>query len=159
MTDILYALIPPILLISSYFLNSLNIKKRLIFTICAVAFTGWLIYFYHPIYSAYYSPAFGGSAKALDLGIYGNKGEYFANAARYLNEKEGKVYTWVPHNHNSFVYYFEGNFEMNFTDKTEYMVISVNHKNEVPDSCKTLEKGFGPGNFNSVLIYKCNEMD
>jgi hypothetical protein len=152
----LISLIPPLLLLCAHYLATLKVKKQIVYITAISLFTIWVGYIYHPHYSAFFSPVLGGTTKALSLGVYGNKGEYFSEAARYLNEKGRDTYAWVPNNHNSLAYYFKGNLEQVHTGETNFVVISINNLDKKPESCGVFEKGFGPRNIEVVQIYKCN---
>lgn len=151
-------MIPPILVIIADYLSRINTKYLIVtFAIYAV-FAARLIYNYHPVYSAYYSPVFGGTRYALSLGIYDNSGEYFAQAAFYLNKKGRDISVHIPDNFESFSYYFGGNKQREFSPQTDYVVksIDINRSTATDANCPIIENSFGPKDYKQIVyIYKC----
>lgn len=150
-------MIPPIILIISIFLSRIRTKIILFVLLSIFLFTFWLVKTYHPVYSAYYSPIFGGSEKALELSVYDNSGEYFAQTAFYLNKKGRNIKTYVPNNIDSFVFYYKGKLSGSYDDKPDYVVMSqdFDRKIELNQVCPVVEKTFGPANFKAVYIFRC----
>ncbi|MBN1162615.1 glycosyltransferase family 39 protein [Patescibacteria group bacterium] len=113
---------------------------------------------YHPVYSAYYSGVLGGTKTALENGFYDNSGEYFANAAIYLNGKGRDITVYVPNNIESFSYYFKGNIKRDFDGDVDYVVYSMDtdrkRLNYFP-GCEVVEEEFGPKDFSTVFVLKC----
>lgn len=167
-------LLPSLLLYISIFLS--KFKKKFLFsllTICLL-FTIWVVYAYFPIYSAYYSPLFGRNSQkiARQYKIYDNSGEYYAQAAFYLNTKGRNKNTWVPHNVESFSYFYSGVINRDYSEKVDYMVTSINHldsnlqysdkenfSSNVDDAalhtCIKLEKTFGNRISDVVFVFSC----
>jgi len=153
------AMIPYILTVSSFYLTKTSIKAFKIILISATIFFIYISIIYHPVYSAYYSPFFGGAKKALDLGVYENSGEYFAQAAFYLNGKSRNMLVYIPDNIESFNYYYKGNVENILEKEPDYIVSSLDKDRKSDNDlqkCGQLDKTFGPGGFNAVYVYKCN---
>ena len=119
----------------------------------------YAIIIYHPVYSAFYSPHFGGEKQALYMGVYDNSGEYFAQAASYLNAKGRNNYAYIPNNIESFSYYYKGSIQREKDVETNYVVVSLDEDRKYFNDygCQNLEKSLGPKNgFVSVQIYSCN---
>lgn len=111
---------------------------------------------YYPVLSAYYSPLFGGTKQALKLDLYDNSGEYFAQAATYLNEKGRDKNVYVPNNIESFSYYYKGNLQGSLNENTDYIVRSLymNRNEFIEENCPILEKAYGVG-VDVLRIYSC----
>ena len=148
---------PVILLLSSVYLA--KVSKKLLNTWLFLIFTFLIftIYTYHPVYSAYYSPLFGGTKRALDIGIYDNSGEYFAQAALYLNTKGRNINTYVPDGFSSFNLYYKGNSQRDYTEETNYVVRSYDMQRLDPRdiNCTTLDRSFGSKEHTIVYVWKC----
>jgi len=157
-----YALIfiPFILLIISYYMSTLDnyistLKVYIPLTILFYIVVTWI---YYPVYSAYYSPYFGGTANALKLGVYDNSGEYFAQAARYLNSKGRDTYTYVPDGFSSFNLFYKGKIQREYTQQTNYVVKSYDMQrlNPTDPNCRILDKSFGSKEHAVVFVWRCN---
>jgi hypothetical protein len=98
----------------------------------------------------------GGESGAISKGYYDNSGEYFAQAASYLNNYE-KLKIYIPNNFESFKYLSKHEILLN-PDGADYFIFSLDSKRyQTPDlTCGPLEKSFGP-RFDEpvVYIYKC----
>ena len=147
----------PLLLLVSIYVSGFNIKKILMVFLAALVFNLWFIKTYYPVYSAYYSPIFGGSAKALELGIYDNSGAYFAQAAEYLNTKGRDIDVTIPENMDSFSAFFGGRFSKWYSPDTDYIVKSQDFDRKIDgdEVCPIVDKTFGPGDFKAVYVFKC----
>jgi hypothetical protein len=153
------ALFPPILLMVSVFISSLKRTARIKFLVLLILFNVWVIFTYHPVYSAYYSPLFGGAQKALDIGVFENSGEFFAQAAQYLNGKEGKLTVAIPNNIDAFTFHFRGHVQTEPNSETNYMIWSHDiDRKEAPtnEKCANVEKTFGTNKFPYVYVLKCD---
>jgi hypothetical protein len=153
------ALFPPLLLIVSVYISKLKKGAQRKFVILSLLFTIWVASTYGPVYSAYYSPLFGGGKKALEIGIFENSGEFFAQAAQYLNEKEEKLLVAVPNNIDAFSYHYKGFVHLEPSLETDYVVWShdIDRKN-VPEyeNCSEIEKELGTYDLTYVYIFKCS---
>jgi len=151
------SLFPSLLLLISIFVESL--PRRVFFGLVGayLLFVCYMVYFYKPVYSAYYSPILGGTSRALSAGIYENSGEYFAQAAMYLNTLGRDNYTFVPHNKEAFSYYYKGNLQVAFDATTDFVVQSLDIDRVTPDfkACPHLLKSFGPVDKGVVFVYDC----
>jgi len=149
-------LILPILLLLAVYLDRLKVGVRQLIVMFPLLFVIYATYIYFPMYSAYYSPLFGGAAGALKARIYENSGEYFAQAAFYLNTLGRNKKTFVPHNIESFLYYYKGEAVRDFDTGVNYIVSSLDIDRSVPDSygC-SLNNRFSPKGFTSVYVYEC----
>ncbi len=151
-------LLPALILLVSVLISDLGSKLLGGIVVLCLGFTVWVISVYYPVYSAYYSPLFGGTTKALDMGIYENNGEYFSDAARYLNTKGRDKSVFVPDGVESFLYYYKGNLQRDFDDTTDFVVrsIDIDRKNPTFEGCSRLEKTFGPTKTPVVFVYVCD---
>ncbi|MFA5776041.1 MAG: hypothetical protein WC988_00540 [Patescibacteria group bacterium] len=152
------ALIQPILLFASIYLAKLK-HKTFVFVIAIQLIASTFIYFRHfPVLSSYYSPIFGGAKTALNMGVYENSGEYFAQAAFYLNNT-GRADVYAPDNYESFKYFYHGNTLRDFAPSAKYVITSIDFDRKTPRNikgCETLKKEFGPKSFIPlVYIYAC----
>ena len=147
----------PLLLLVSIYVSGFTTKKIAIVFSAILVFSLWLIRTYYPVYSAYYSPIFGGSAKALELGIYNNGGAYFAQAAEYLNTKGRDTDVFIPENMDSFSPFFGGRFSKWYSVDAAYAVKSQDFDRKIDgdEQCPVVDKTFGPGNFKAVYVFKC----
>jgi len=145
----------PIILLAATWLAQLSKRLILFWLSLSFLFISWVTYIYFPVYSAYYSPLFGGMSRALDLQVYDNSGEYYAQSAFYLNSLGRSNYTFIPYNIESFSYYYKGKLQRTFDDKTNYVVTSIDHVLEVSKICPELTKAFGFKLDNVVFVYKC----
>ncbi len=152
----LVSFLPPLLLLNAIFLYNLNSTIKRVVLVAVTIVSGAFFYLYFPVFSSFYSPLyFGGTINALNLGLYTNSGEYFANAAFYLNKKGRDVKTYLPSNYETFSYYYKGKAFRNFSDDMNYVVVSINRLNRVPSKCNTPEASFGSRLFKEVFIFKC----
>ncbi len=154
-----YALvfIPPIILIASLYLSQLPFKRLAVCLLGSLLFFIYIANIYHPVYSAYYSPVFDGFNGAMKVQIYDNSGEYFAQAASYLNSIGSDSVVYVPDNVESFSFYFKGTVVREFNLDVDYVIRSVDwDRREVWDeNCPQIEKTFGPSNISIVTVFKC----
>lgn len=150
-------LIPPIVLICSYYLESFILYRKLFLYTVSCLFLVFVIYSVFPVYSAYYSPLFGGTKGALKAGIYDNSGEYFAQAALYLNTLGRDLNTFVPDNIEAFSPYYKGKIQRVYDDTTDYVVRSIDiDRKEIQDSkCPYIVREFGPNDYNVVAVLMC----
>lgn len=154
------ALFPPIILITAFYISKIgHILQKVIYLIILLT-TFWAFDKYNPVYSAYYSPIFGGAKTALELGVFENSGEYFAQAAFYLNEKNGNYVVTVPNNRDSFAYYYKGVTEFEVKPATNYIVWSHDIDRKIPPAyptCPFIEKTLGNKDMTYVYILKCDQ--
>lgn len=151
-------IIPPVILLVSNYLARVRIKYLVLCLIASLTFIAFVIYNDHPIYSGFYNPLFGGTKKALELGIYDNSGEYFAQAAFYLNTLGRNNTVYIPDNYDAFAAYYGGNKARTLQGNVNYVVrsIDIDRKILIDPVCQTLYKSFGPRNFPHVVgIFKC----
>lgn len=124
--------------------------------IIPLVFLAYVVLTYYPVYSAYYSPLFGGTKQALKLGLYDNSGEYLSQVATYLNEKGRDKNVYVPDNIESFSYYYKGNLQGQFNEDTDYIVRSLymNRNEFIETRCSSVEKSYGTY-VDVVRVYSC----
>jgi len=151
------AMFPPVILIGSIFLETqkANIKKAVVGL--SAAYIVVVSYVYCPVYSAYYSPLFGGTGAAINLGIYDNSGEYFAQAAEHLNTKGRDVKVFVPNGEASFDYYFKGERSNALEELPDYVVVSYDSDRGFINNhgCSNYESSFGSREMDVVYVFKC----
>ena len=159
---------PSLCLLCALFLS--NIKSELLkkaHTIIFILQTIIILYCYYPVYSFYYSDAILG-AKGFSAFGYDvkNRGEYYAQAAEYLNKKNSAADLNVVLSHreqmNTFGKFFYGKTYSNpkfLPDgaNVDYIVARPSLDHIVPKSC-ILEKISSPKfpfDYPIVKIYKC----
>ncbi len=150
-------LFPPLILLTSESLSKIpNFNKLIVFVFSALFFV-FVTYVYFPVYSAYYSPLFGKNSMkiAQKLNVYDNSGEYYAQAAFYLNTKSRDTNVWVPHNIDSFRYFYKGNFSPIKSESTDFAVTSIDHFDEIFSICGEVDKSFGSKLSDVVYVFKC----
>ena len=155
------AFIPYILLMNAVYLAKLTRYKQVLIFSCQGLFTLWVVLTFKPVYSAYYSPLFGGTKRAISIGIYDNSGEYYSQAAQYLNTLDPKATVAIPESFEGFGYFFNGNNQREVNDDTNYYVTSIDserltEKHLVNPKCPSMIKSFGPYDAKVVFIYTCN---
>jgi len=152
------ALIPPLILFMSVYLAKVKIKYLAIIIAAQLLVLGHFYVTHFPALSGYYSPILGGTQSALNLHVYDNSGEHFAQAAYYLNNKS-RSDIYIPNNLEAFRYFYEGSSMSAFATSVGYVVTSVDFDRKsspVINECSTLEKSFGPKDSTPVVfIYRC----
>lgn len=153
----LIALIPPLLLYISIFLQRLNPKNLFLILAGVLLFTFAAKSSFAPVYSAYYSPLFGTSPSyaAYDKGFYNNSGEYFAQAAFTMNNIVDRQKVWVPYNRDSFDFYFKRDTFKDFDGSQSFAVVSIDHLEEGLQQCSELLYTFGPKKEAVVFVLHC----
>lgn len=148
---------PAILLVVSIFLSEVPKKIRLAVICAQLGFLAWVFWWHAPVFSGYYSPIFGGTRKALAVGIYENSGEYFAQAAQYLNAQGRNKNTLVTDGVESFSYYYKGTLQRVYDETTDFVVrsIDIDRKNPKFDPCLDIAATFGPRDVSVVFVYRC----
>lgn len=150
------AFVPAIAVIISIVLSRISLKCLTIVIFLHLFFLILITYIYYPVYSAYYSPLFGGTKKALSFGIYDNSGEYYAQAAQYLNSI-GRNKVFVPDGIDSFSYYYKGETRGEYSTDINYIVRSYDMtRTTIEEPNCSLDRAFGPRDFNVVFVFKCN---
>ena len=145
-----------ILLVSAAFSKLKRVWLGLLLLLQTVTFI-WATGIFYPVYSSYVNPLFG-QAFVLKAGFYENSGEYYSNAAMYLNEKGRNIYTYVPNNTESFKPYYKGNLTSNLED-ADYVVNGLDFDRKVLpeiDGCK-IERFFGNRLYRPVAVYACKK--
>ena len=142
-----------ILLISVY----LSVIKRLGYFAVALSliFIVYITYLYSPVFSAYYSPLFGGTKMAYKIGIYDNSGEYYAQSALFLNTLGRNKNTYVPYNVDSFSPFYKGTTLREYVNNVDFIVTSVDHLNSEKIVCRDVFKTFGSKVDKIVYVFKC----
>jgi hypothetical protein len=152
------SMFPPLILLAAIELSKLK-KKTIYYLLGAqLIFFIFISVIYYPIYSAYYNPLLGGTRTSLNLGLYENSGEYYAQAAKYLKSKGRDIVVDVPNNIDSFKYYYNGNFPDNVNTKIDYVIESrdIDRIDVVAGTCSEVEMAFGPKlGPKIVYIFKC----
>lgn len=153
------ALVQPALLFASIYTAKLKYKVLITVVALQIAASGFIYFMHFPVFSGYYSPVLGGTKTALNMGVYENSGEYFAQAAFYLNNK-GRFDVYLPDNYESFKYFYQGNTLRSHTTSVRYVVTSVDFDRKAPriiNGCGKLERTLGPRFSIPVLfVYACS---
>jgi len=151
------AMFPGLILLASVFISDQSIKIRKVGVLVTFIFYIVISSVFYPVYSAYYSPLLGGTRAALKYGLYDNSGEYFAQAALYLNKKGRDVSVFVPNGEASFFHFYKGKKSLEVNDSTDYVVTSYNFDRQTINNygCQKLESSFG-GDLGVVFIYLCH---
>ncbi|OGC69609.1 hypothetical protein A2415_03490 [candidate division WWE3 bacterium RIFOXYC1_FULL_39_7] len=149
--------ISPIILLISSFVSITPVIFRKSLVTMTILFFLIISFMYYPVYSAYYSPLLGGTVGAQKFRIYDNSGEYFAQAAQYLNSNYTDVKVYVPNNIESFSYFSHNVNVADYGAGAHFEVVSydTDRPKLEPKLCHTLEKSFGPLYSTSVVIFKC----
>ncbi len=115
---------PYIILLASVYISTFSSRNFRLALLAGVSYSLLVYFIYLSVNSAYYSPLFGGSSGVLNFGVYENSGEYFAQAADYLNDRGRDKVVWVPNNVESFNYYYKGRVVRDYTSEVDYVVSS-----------------------------------
>ena len=168
----LVELIPSYIIFATYAFTAIYNSLAKTGRIVMLTIVGLLIllnlYRYYPVYSFYFTDFVGGPAGIEKLGLpVTNRGEYYIQAALYINEKDGAVDDNVyflndaklPTFSTAFIgkaYADVGNLEDNA--QVHYVVGHKRSDSYIPrDKCK-LEISFGPHNplgYGEVEVYRC----
>jgi len=153
------ALVQPVLLFVSLYLAKLKYKTLISVIVLQLISTVFIYFTNYPVISGHYSPVFGGVKTALNMDVYENSGEYFAQAAFYLNSL-GRADVYVPDNYESFKYFYQGNTLRNYSESTKYAVTSVDFDRKASRNvvgCEKLDKAFGPSfQVPFVYVFRCD---
>ena len=117
----------------------------------------WVLY--GPIYSAFYSPLFGGPLQAKILGVYDDNGEYFAQAATYLNTKGRDIKVYVPFNVDSFKPYFKGKLNSINEGLPDYALLNQDSRRTsqyIIVGCTEFDTRYQNQNLYPVAVFKCD---
>jgi len=149
------ALFLPMILLMSRTVAGFNRKLLRLFVICQLLFFTYATFCYYPVYSAYISPLVG-FRRVLSWGLYENSGEYYANAALYLNTKGREVSVYVPNNIYSFKPYYKGKITSEQA-LANYIVYGLDFdRKQFPIfvGC-SVERYFGNKVYFPVAVYRC----
>ena len=94
----------------------------------------------------------------LNLRVYENSGEYYADAAFYLKQFGRDKKVFVPNNIDSFKPYYNGEIAQEIEPGINYEVMSLDIDRVTPKSeyCSILDKSFGPRFGPPLLfVYRC----
>lgn len=149
------ALIPILILSLSLFLSRTKAIKIPIFILIQFVFFILASVMYYPTYSAYISPIFTHSF-VLKSGFYENSGEYYSNAAFYLNNKGREIKTFIPNNVDSFKPYYKGEV-VDSAELADYIVYGLDFDRREFTQYKNcgIEKYFGNLVYKPLTVYKC----
>lgn len=150
-------LFPYLLLLLAYFLSTVARMQAKLIVLGALINIAIVTYVYFPVYSAYYSPLVGGTESAISQGVYDNSGEYFAQAAFYLNTKGRDITVYIPNGKSSFRFFFKGTLVNQADSGTDYVVASYDLTRTQLDTygCTQLDKAFGSREKAVVFVYNC----
>ena len=154
------SMIPPIILLCAGYLSNAEWKSIRRVVSLNVFILVLSMFLYYPVYSAYYSPLLGGTPSAIKIGLYDNSGEYFADAAVYLNKKGRETKVYVPHGMASFYYYFKG-IVVNDIKEADYVVTSYDLTRKRIDNlqCEEYVNSFGSKELDVVFVFSCKDME
>ncbi len=148
-------MILPMIFISSLYLS--NISKKILNLVVGIilAYFVFSTFIYFPNYSAFYSL---GTKTAISWGVYDNSGEYFSEAARYLNKYGRDNTVYIPNGAASFKYYYGGSITDGQKSDYDYYVTSLDQDRKITllDKCLILENYFGSKEQKVVFVYSCN---
>jgi len=151
------ALFPYLFMLVALGVEKCNTKiLSIVFTIYIAQAT--LLYCqYFPVVSEYTSPVVGGPAGLHKLSLYDNSGEYFAQAAQYINSICPKCTVYVPNNTDAFSPYFLGRVTQEYGADVKYEVKSIDMERSAftQDECNMTVKLFGQSNFKPVGVFSC----
>lgn len=166
----------PMLFISSlafYELSKLSFKLVKHVTVVLTVFIyAFALYRYYPAYSFYYTELIGGPSGITKLGMnIKNRGEYYAQAAQYINRKSKAEETNAVITHReqirTFSPFYYGKLYASpglLPDgaSVDYIISRPDMNYLVPLELCDLEKTFGPKEpwgYQEVFVYKCEGMD
>ena len=126
-------------------------------------------YKYHPVYSYYYSDLLGGTSGVEKLGVdIKNRGEFYAQAAQYLNRNvenigDKNVVLTNREQMRTFPPFFYGKTYSNpklLPDghNTDFIVSTNEFEHIIPKNYCTLVRTFGPKEpfgYNALILYEC----
>ncbi len=150
------AFFPSLVLLAAFTLSRTKNLVLILLMVGQTVFFSWVSVIYYPVYSTYINPMYGHKF-VLNAGFYENSGEYFSNAAFYLNTKGRSVYTQVPNNVESLRPYYKGNLTW-FQEDAEYIVYSLDFDRKAFPAirdCK-IERYFGNSLYKPVAVYACD---
>jgi hypothetical protein len=166
---------PPLAVCIGYFvttsLSRLNKKINIALTIILTAYYGFILGSNYPVFSFFHTELTQG-AKFLDQVNYQvkNRGEYYAQAAYYLNSNENALSekTLVVHAERvkTFGHFYNGKalniYHISEKDlkNINYYVVEGDKKSYIANKCKTV-KEIGPKSifkYNTILIMKCENI-
>ena len=152
------AMFPSLILLSAIKMSELDLKPLKIVLFGSAVSLVLAIYVHFPQFSSYYSPIFGGTVSAFRFGIYDNSGEYYADAARYLNQQGRDTSVFIPNGVSSFTYYYKGNLVNQVDAETDFVVSSLDLTRPEFETygCHTLKQSFGTRYNELVRVYACN---
>ncbi len=156
------AFVPAIILICAVTLSRMERSLLVITLIISIFFTTFVYAYFNPLYSGYYSPLFGGPKEAYALGIYDDSGEFYQQAAIYLNQKGRDTVVTVPNNINSFGPYYKGKLSSDQYEGLNYFVDNKDSRRKPTDvvpNCDKVERRFFNYNLDAVTIYLCHPYD
>lgn len=156
----LVSVLLPIMLICAYFLVFFAKKYLKTTVIFCVSFFVYVSYVYFPVYSAYYSPIILSDIFVANSIFYDNSGEFFAQAAFYLNTKDRDNVIYIPYNVETFSHYSKSKVSSEYVDNFNYLVFSKNNlkkvSNIINDNNCIPDTTFGSKLNAIVYVYKCN---
>ncbi len=170
-------LYPPMLFISAItFYEILNLKAKSIKYFAITLITAlyiFALYRNYPVYSFYYSELIGGPSGITKIGMsIKNRGEYYAQAAEYINTtnlKAEETNAVVAHREQvrTFEPFYYGKLYTNpglLPDKAsvDYIISRPDMNYLIPDQYCKLEKTFGPKDplgYQEIFVYRCEGLN
>jgi hypothetical protein len=149
---------PSIILLISILISKIQIQKTLFIIFLSLLTTTYSFIVYSPNLSAFYSPLFGGTNQALQIGVYENGGDFVSKSAFYLNQHDRNYEVYVPNNFEAFSLFFGGKSVREITPKTKYIIYNLDIDRRTYDEkyCKEIIKTFGSLEKEVVAICKIN---
>jgi hypothetical protein len=170
-------LYPPMLFVCAIaFYELFSIKAKAIkYSLIVLISTCYIFALYrnYPVYSFYYSELIGGPSGITKLGMsIKNRGEYYAQAAQYINESNpnaGDTNTVIAHRESSKTfdpfYYGKPYTSVGLLPdgaNVDYIVSRPDLNYLIPEKYCKLEKTFGPKDpfgYQEVFVYRCEGLD
>lgn len=171
-------MMPGLILIASYgiywLINNLNKLRTSILIGVYILYMGFVTYTYYPAFSFYHTELIGGPKGLLEKGIRPtNRGEWYAQAAQFLNTQdktpetknilmgnESLVKTFAPFYYGT-TYAELGAIPDNKGHKVHYIITRNLNQKYVPQDVCPFFKGFGtrgPLAFDNVFVFKCDNI-
>ncbi|MFH1295087.1 MAG: glycosyltransferase family 39 protein [bacterium] len=151
------SVMPALLMIIAVALSHLTPKLISVISLIIILTGGAIYLSYFPYPALYYSPAVAGVAGVYKSGLLDTNGEYFSDAARYLNMKGRDVVVHTAANEQSFKPYFKGIYASEYSSQVQYVITSVDSTRGAASfpACPVAEKVFLVDGLAYVTIWSC----
>lgn len=147
----------PLFLICALFVSNQKSLFKKIYAISAVLFIAFVHFWYSESYSAFYSPIFGGTNTALELGVYENGGNFYSNSAEFLNKNFPNHIVLVPNNFEAFSFFYKGKTITDSKLNFDFVISSldIDRLSFENYGCDAEIASFGPVDQKVVKVFKC----